>query len=393
MKILHYTPNYSMQTETFIYDQICAVQKYAEFDNVIVASYLTNLESRPFDNIHHIPIKQFISPRITGILAFRFQQLAYFIDYDKWREVLAKEQPDVIHCHTGNGIKTIYHILNKLKLKIPVVIAYYGSDVTSEPLKRRFYQRDLSKFSNAINTLSTVPTHFLKQKAIENLFIKSDKLRLLPNGFSPHFSDNPKCDFYQQGTQAPYKIIMVGRLVSCKGHQNLLHAFSQWLATSGIHSTLTLVGDGPLKPELLTLVNSLGLQEKVEFIASLSHQQVAETMRAHDLYIQASITDPVTLQAESFGVAALEAVSIGLPVIVSDCGGLPEVVDGPDTQARCIYPQHDISALMKSIQKMYDSNFSGDEAFRLAVITRLSQQKNTENIIKIYKELIAKMPS
>jgi glycosyltransferase involved in cell wall biosynthesis len=387
MKILHYTPNFSMPTETFIYDQICAIEAKDGFDNVIVASYLTNLESRPFKSVKHIPIQQLISARITGVLAFRFQQLAFFINYSAWSVLLKSEKPDIIHCHTGNGAKSIYHILKKLKLDIPVVISYYGSDVTSEPLKRRFYQRDLSRFSNARNTISTVPTVFLKKKAIENLLIKSDKLALLPNGFSPRFSENPKKSFYQKQGDEKYKILMVGRMVSCKGYDNLLNAFAAFLNKNNIESQLTLVGDGPLKDKIILQVKALGLEGKVQFLSQLSHQEVADKMREHDLYIQASITDPISLQAESFGVAALEAVSIGLPVIVSDCGGLPEVVSGPESKARSIYSQHNVAELTRKIEEMYNSDFCGDEVFRLSVINRLSQESNTKNIIDIYKEL------
>jgi len=389
MKILHYTPNFSMPTETFIYDQICAVEAKDGFDNVIVTSYLTNLESRPFKSVKHIPIQQLISARVTGVLAFRFQQLAFFINYSAWSVLLKNEKPDIIHCHTGNGAKTIYHILNKLKLNIPVVISYYGSDVTSEPLKRRFYQRDLSRFSNQKNTISTVPTHFLKAKAIDNIVIHADMLRVLPNGFSPHFSTNPKCSFYQESLGQPYKILMVGRMVACKGHSDLLYAFSQWLKKYKKNAQLMLIGDGPLKKVIDDLIISLGLADNVKIFSALSHQEVADEMRMHDLYVQPSITDPVSFQAESFGVAALEAVSIGLPVIVSDCGGLPEVVAGPESDACCIYPQKNINALTLAIEKMYSSKFSGDEVFRMTVVKRLSQESNTKNIIDIYKELKA----
>ncbi len=177
-----------MQTETFIYDQICSVEATEGFDNVIVAAYLTNLESRPFKSVKHIPIFKLFNTRITNIIAFRFQQLSFFINYKAWAVLLQKEKPDVIHCHTGNAIKTMYHVIEKLGIDIPVVLSYYGSDVTSEPLKRRLYQRDLSRFSNSNNTISTVPTHILKNKAIDNLAIQENKLRVLPNGFSPHFS-------------------------------------------------------------------------------------------------------------------------------------------------------------------------------------------------------------
>jgi glycosyltransferase involved in cell wall biosynthesis len=92
----------------------------------------------------------------------------------------------------------------------------------------------------------------------------------------------------------------------------LIRAFARVAAAH-----LILVGDGPLRPEIESLVKNIGIKDRVHFLGKRS--DVPQIIKMADVYVQSS-------QWEGFGIAALEAMAGGLPVVASRVPGLSEVV-------------------------------------------------------------------
>lgn len=78
-----------------------------------------------------------------------------------------------------------------------------------------------------------------------------------------------------------------------------------------------LVGDGPLKKELIKQVHAFGMSEIV-FFAGLQ-SEVRPFLAAFDIFMMSSIF-------EGLPIALLEAMSSGCPVISTDAGGIREVI-------------------------------------------------------------------
>jgi glycogen(starch) synthase len=98
--------------------------------------------------------------------------------------------------------------------------------------------------------------------------------------------------------------------------------------------TLTLAGDGKQRAEMEALAKELGLADAVEFLGSVSPDEVPALMAAHDLFVHTS-------RYETFGVVVVEAVAAGLPVLVSRCGGSDQVLQGIETEAGQMYDVDD----------------------------------------------------
>ena len=79
---------------------------------------------------------------------------------------------------------------------------------------------------------------------------------------------------------------------------------------------LTIVGDGPDRPELVKSARKLGVGNDVIFTGHVDN--VAALMIEHRACLHVS-------QMESFGIVLIEAMSQGLPVFASPVGGVPEV--------------------------------------------------------------------
>jgi glycosyltransferase involved in cell wall biosynthesis len=105
------------------------------------------------------------------------------------------------------------------------------------------------------------------------------------------------------------KFLIVGRLVPIKCLHIALHAFRIALSTMDRSASLVIIGDGPLKKELIELAIELGIITNIEFKGELSHDEVFEE------YISA--TALLFPSFEGGGAVVGEALSFGLPVILN----------------------------------------------------------------------------
>lgn len=110
------------------------------------------------------------------------------------------------------------------------------------------------------------------------------------------------------------KLLAIGALVPHKGHKTLIEA----LAHTDASVQLRIVGAGPLREELVALIDERSLRDRVVLVSDTS--ALEEEIARADLFVQPSLS-------EGLGTAVLDAMWAGLPVVASDVGGLPELVD------------------------------------------------------------------
>jgi len=112
------------------------------------------------------------------------------------------------------------------------------------------------------------------------------------------------------------RFLFVGRLSAEKGIFNLLESFAQ-VIKQGATATLTLMGDGPLKADVLAKIEQHQLSEHV--IMKGFVDEPAQYFHQYDALVMPSLTEgvPITL---------LEAMREHLPIIASKVGGIPFVL-------------------------------------------------------------------
>ena len=109
------------------------------------------------------------------------------------------------------------------------------------------------------------------------------------------------------------EIIYMGRLSPEKGLRTLLRAMRQLP-----HLSLTLIGEGPQRPELERLALDL---PHVRFAGYLAGAALQEAVRSARLVVVPSEW------YEVFGQVVIEAFALGKAVVAANIGGLPELVD------------------------------------------------------------------
>jgi CDP-glycerol glycerophosphotransferase len=105
--------------------------------------------------------------------------------------------------------------------------------------------------------------------------------------------------------------VTVGRLSPEKGHERLIRAFHEECASNPNHQ-LVLVGDGPLKGSLASLIAGLGLQDNILLLGALDNP--FPVVKRADCFILPSLH-------EGQGLVLLEALILGKTVIATDISG------------------------------------------------------------------------
>ena len=116
-------------------------------------------------------------------------------------------------------------------------------------------------------------------------------------------------------------------------------------AMRDVNAKLLIVGDGPQKPELKQLAQTLGLAERVRFHDPVPHDALPALYGAVDAGVFPSIGD------EAFGITIAEAMSCAKPVIASHIGGIPEVV-GSEESCGLLVPPGDVTALARAMRRL-----------------------------------------
>lgn len=111
----------------------------------------------------------------------------------------------------------------------------------------------------------------------------------------------------------PAAVLTVGRLVPQKDPACLIRAMEQ------VDAQLTLIGDGPLRPQLDALVRRLDLHGRVKFLQAVPHAQIHSYYHNADLFA-------IATHYEGFCIPVLEAMAAGLPVVASRIGPIEELV-------------------------------------------------------------------
>lgn len=130
--------------------------------------------------------------------------------------------------------------------------------------------------------------------------------------------DNDFFNSYTTAISSEPNLVCVGRLCEEKGQMLLLEAVSQ-LAGVGLQCNLTLVGDGPLRKKIESLIKDYGLSEQVKITGWASGTEVQK-------YIMNSRALILPSFAEGLPVVIMEALALERPVISTYIAGIPELV-------------------------------------------------------------------
>ncbi len=219
-------------------------------------------------------------------------------------------KPDLVACHS-----TMAGLIGRLAMRghIPTIFTAHGWGFTQgAPVLRRlvlpFLERIAGRFSSKIICVSRNDLELAQSHHI----VPDGKLAQIYNGIeiSRSLDSAPVGRSARDDTNST-NIFFVGRLASPKDPFMLVEAFANLPREIQNRAGITIIGDGPDRKRLETLIQKLGLQDHVELAGSLPREQVLAMLRNEaDLFVLLS-------RWEGFPYSILEAMAAGVPVIAS----------------------------------------------------------------------------
>lgn len=219
---------------------------------------------------------------------------------------------DVVHFQVPNPMGELAFLLAG-KGRARLALCTYQSDPIRPKWAVPFYHPILRAFLRKCDEIVATSPAYTRSSII--LSPLSTRVKIIPLGVDPVFfkgiGDSTRERVRQKiaGFHSPIGLF-IGRHVYYKGLDTLIRALRFVPEIS-----LVIVGDGPLKKDLLDLSTELGLEERVSFLPSLPADEYPAIFGCADFLVLPSVE-----RTEAFGLVGLEAMAAGLPVITTELG-------------------------------------------------------------------------
>lgn len=293
-----------------------------------------------------------------------------------YKKTIEHVKPAIIHSHFGfDG----YRMMKPARIyNIPLVVSFYGSDVSRLPnefdWKRRY--RKLAKTGDAF----IAATNHMKRRLIELGFPKN-KIYVIPFGL-----DLENFNFNTDQIKPP-RIMMVGRMVEKKGFRYAIEAIKK-LKEKGLSYTIDLYGDGKLRQSLEKKVDILGIRNLVHFHGYIPIERVLKEHSNHKILLAPSLTANDGDQ-EGLPNTILEAMASGTLVITTNHAAIGEVIKNKENGL--IIEEADATALAKAIRYAQSAECNIENMLynaRTTIESSFKIQDVVAQIESLYKKMI-----
>jgi glycosyltransferase involved in cell wall biosynthesis len=166
-------------------------------------------------------------------------------------------------------------------------------------------------------------------------------------------------------------LLSVGHLIERKGHHRVIEAMTRLPEFE-----LLIVGEGREHARLATLIERLGLAERVRLLGARPHAELPSLYSAADILVLAS-------RREGWANVLLEAMACGTPVVASNIWGNPEVIR--DAAAGVIADENTPEGIAEAVKCLFA--LSRDRAATRAYAEQFSWELTTNGQIALFESL------
>lgn len=143
---------------------------------------------------------------------------------------------------------------------------------------------------------------------------ETEKLRVVHNAFTLEVGGREKERIFREPT-----IVFVGRITLQKGPDYFLEVARRVLREEK-NVRFIMAGRGDMEREILHKAASFGLGTRFLFAGFLTREELEPILRASDIFVMPSISEP-------FGIVALEAMSCGAVAVIAKQSGVAEAIE------------------------------------------------------------------
>ena len=293
------------------------------------------------------------------------------LDLFPFRAMIRQIDPQLIHFHfVSEGGRAFYWD----KVNVPMVASTWGQDVIFDKGPDARAEASLRKMLRRCR-LITATTHQLARETARYTDA-NQPIYVIPFGVD-------LARFAVPHSHAPGQPVALGFVKWLKpkyGPDVLIEAFAR-IHAARPNTKLILAGRGEMRESLEARIKELKLNDVVQILGRVDHEQVPALIRSFDIMVMPSI-----YESETFGVAAIEASASGVPVVASRVGGVPEAV--LHEQTGLLVPPRDSEGLASACLTLIDNpnlRRQMGEAGRRFVERYYSWPENTRLMAEIYR--------
>lgn len=287
---------------------------------------------------------------------------------------LTGRNESIVHLHVPNPWAAQSYLLSGHKGKL--IVTHHADTLGRQHLRRLtdpFVWRTMKRAAAIIVTSKRY------MESSEELAGFREKCHVIPLGIEgePFRADVSAA---VSGIHAKYGsrlILAVGRLVNYKGFEHLLQAMQS------IEATLLLIGTGPMRSDLESRAEKLGIANRVRMLGYV--EDLVPYYRAALMLVLPSVS-----RAESFGMVQLEAMAAGIPVVNTNIdSGVPEV--SLDGVTGITVPPQDPAALAQAIEMLLENPEARAKYSRAGLVRaseEFSARRMAEKTYDVYQSVL-----
>ncbi|MFI3239674.1 MAG: glycosyltransferase family 4 protein [Bacteroidales bacterium] len=231
-------------------------------------------------------------------------------------------------------------------------------------------EKDGMNFADHIITVSDLT----RRTVIDKYGIDPNKVTTVHNAVEP-LSDELRAI---EVTKSKEKVVtFLGRITMQKGPEYFVEAAAKVLQKKS-NVRFVMAGSGDMMEKMISLAAERDIADRFHFTGFLKGKQVYEMLKASDVYIMPSVSEP-------FGISPLEAMQMGVPSIISHQSGCAEILDNV---IKIDY--WDIDAMADAIYSIitYPAMYEQLREDGLQEIDTIQWKKAGAKVINIYNQII-----
>jgi len=295
IKILHITNNLGYGGVQKIIYQLCKLTK-SNFEKIKVAS----AGGIYVEKLLNLDVEHFLIPDLS---TKNFKEVVKIIKI--LNTIVKSNSINVIHCH--HRMAVFYaKIISKFQ---NIKIIYNNHTIYSDrPKSTHFILKNVNIIADGVQAKNNV-VNFFK--------ISQNKITTINNAVDQYDGIYKEInEIKEKKSNGDFIVMNASRLHPQKGINYFIDA-AEILIKKNYNISFFIVGDGPLKSEMVNLVNSKKLNQDITFLGF--RQDIKNVISQSDVLVLTSVYEGLPL-------TPMEAFSVKKPVIGTDIDGTREVI-------------------------------------------------------------------
>ena len=371
MKITYIVGIFPKLSETFVLNQITElINRGHEIEIISI--------SKPFEDKIHEDVDRYNLLAKTQYIVRNQTSLGFELNEKLVSSLIFT---DLIHVHFAAEPTDLALKISRM-LEIPFVFTAHAYDIYIHPEINKL--RDKFDRADKVITISAYNKQYLLDLLGDDLKERIDVIRCGIN--------LDKFKYVEREQKDIVKILTVGRFVEKKGILQAIETVHE-VVKEYQNIELRIIGDGPLKDNIVNKIASLNLSDKIVLLGPQPHATVLKEMEEADIFLLHSVTSE-NGDREGIPVVLMEAQATGLPVVSTLHSGIPEaVIDG---QTGFLVPERDISAMAEKLKELIRSpelRIAMGKAGRRYIERNYNQRDEMNRLEELFKTLTADKPT